>query len=89
MLTLPLYFTAVHTIAHWYNYERFVAFSPPTSYTEFGVDEDAFIPDESTVAVGESTVSYYRVHIYFSMTIRIYENFDNCEAFSKIKFQNI
>ena len=81
MLTFLLYFTAVHTIAHWYNYERFVAFNPPTSVTEFGLDEGAFVPDESTVVVGESTVSYYRVHIYFWMTICIHENFDNWGIF--------
>ena len=45
------------TVAHWYNYERFVAFSPPASLSDFGVDDGAFIPDESTVVVPENTVS--------------------------------
>ena len=48
---------AVHTVAHWYNYERFVAFSPPAPFSDFGVDDDAFIPQESTVVVSGNTVS--------------------------------
>ena len=53
-LSIP---TAVHTIAHYYNYERFVAFSPPTSVTEFGLPNSSHVPDESTVVVPDNTVS--------------------------------
>jgi len=58
--------TAVHTIAHYYNYERFVAFNPPVSVTKFGLPNGSFVPDESTVVVPDNAVSYYRVY-----TIRI------------------
>ena len=57
LVIFPSIFTAVHTIAHWYNYERFVAFNPPTSVTEFGLPDGSFVPDESTVVVAENTVS--------------------------------
>lgn len=55
---------AIHTIAHYYNYERFVAFSPPTSVTEFGLDSNAFVPDESTVIIPENAVSDYDCYVY-------------------------
>ena len=51
--------TAVHTIAHWYNYESFVAYNPPTSVTEFGLPAGSFVPEESTVVLPEHTVSSY------------------------------
>ena len=50
---------AVHTIAHYYNYERFVAFNPPASVTKFGLPNGSFVPDESTVVVPDNAVSYY------------------------------
>ena len=50
---------AIHTIAHYYNYERFVAFNPPASVTKFDLPNGSFVPDESTVVVPESAVSYY------------------------------
>ena len=49
--------TAIHTIAHYYNYERFVAFRPRTNAAEFGLDSSAFVPAESTVDIPDNTVS--------------------------------
>ena len=52
MLTLP--FTP-----QWCNYERFVAFNLPISPEEFGLDADAFVPDQSTAVVAEFTLRYF------------------------------
>ena len=57
-LLFPSISIAVHTIAHWYNYERFVAFNPPTSVTKYGLPNGSFVPDLSTVVVPENAVSY-------------------------------
>ena len=62
----PTVSTAVHTIAHYYNYERFVAFNPPARPPD--LPGDAFVPDESTVILPENTVSdyVYDILLYFT-----------------------
>ena len=57
LLHFPIVSTAVHTIAHWYNYERFVAFNPPVSVTKYGLPNGSFVPDLSTVILPENAVS--------------------------------
>ena len=65
---------AIHTIAHYYNYERFVAFNPPASVTKFDLPNGSFVPDESTVVVPESAVSYY---------VRMCSTIISCECLKK------
>ena len=48
-----------HTIAHWYNYERFVAYGPFTNVTKYGLPKNSYVPRQSTVVVPENTVSCY------------------------------
>ena len=61
--------TAVHTIAHYYNYERFVAFNPPVSVSKYGLPNGSFVPDESTVIVPDNAVSYYECIIPYNYYI--------------------
>ena len=56
-VNISVYSTAIHTIAHWYNYERFVAFNPPISPEEFGLEDTSFVPIQSTVVLEPFTVS--------------------------------